>query len=193
MYFDFVFIAHKASLQCKGLFYWGIRPPCNSAFNPTEANGGLLTIKDILKHPAEPVHNALLASNGIELLYLTREAYEAKKQELEAQQKAGTDAASQKMGEAFSGMFRGMFGGMMSDSKNSIQLYIKDPQKRVMDLKFVDAQGHSLKSGNRWSAGEFSTTGFDAPPPPDTRLVVQLATPEAVRSYPFKVENVPLP
>jgi|GEM_PF-1192936 len=162
-------------------------------FNPTEANGGLLTIKDVLKTPAEPVPNPTLAKYGIQLMYLTKQTYEAKKKEIEAQQKAAAGNAGQKMGEAFGELFKGMFGGMMSDSKNSIQLYVKDPEKRVIGLKFVDGQGKALKSRESWSSNDFKSTGFDAPPPPDTQLVVQLATPESVKSYPFKVENIPLP
>jgi hypothetical protein len=162
-------------------------------FNPTEANGGLLTIKNVLQHPAEPIPNPVLAKYGIQLMYLTKESYEAKKKELEAQQKAATDATGQKLGEAFSELFKGMMGGMMSDSKNSIQTYIKDPEKRIIDLKFVDGQGNPLKTGNSWSSPDFKSTGLDAPPPADTQLIIQLATPESLKSYPFKVENIPLP
>jgi hypothetical protein len=160
-------------------------------FNPTEANGSLLTIKDVLQHPAEAIRNPVLAKNGVQVMYLTKEAYDAKKKEID--QKAATDPASQKLAEAFGGLFKGMFGGMMSDSKNSIQLYIQDPQKRLMDLKFIDGQGKPLKSRQRWSSGDFNSTGLEAPPPLDTQLVIQLATPESVKSYPFMVENIPLP
>jgi hypothetical protein len=130
---------------------------------------------------------------GIQLLYLTKETYEAKKREIQAQQKAGAEAAGQKLGEAFGDLFKGMFGGMMSDSKDSIQLYIKDPDKRVIGLKFVDGQGKPLKTRESWSSPDFKNTGLDAPPPPDTQLIIQLATPASVKSYPFKVENIPLP
>jgi hypothetical protein len=162
-------------------------------FNPTEANGGLLTIKNVLQHPAEPIPNPVLAKYGIQLMYLTKESYEAKKKEIEAQQKADAGAAGQKLGEAFGELFKGMFGGMMSDSKNSIQMYIKDPEKRVIDLKFVDGQGNPLKTGNSWSSADFKSTGLAAPPPADTQLIIRLATPESLKSYPFKVENIPLP
>lgn len=156
-------------------------------FSPTEANGGVLTIKNILAHPAEGIQNAELDKYGVQLMYLTKEAYEAKKKEIAAQQKAGTDA----FGELFRGMFGGM--GMMSDSKNAVLLYVKDPQKRVLGLKFVDAQGNALKTRQSWSSNEFRSTDFEAAPPADTQLIIQLATPESVKSYPFKVENIPLP
>ena len=161
-------------------------------FSPTEANGGVLTITNILAHPVEPVQNPELAKYGIQVMYLTKESYEAKKKEVDAQQSAG-DAAGQKLGEAFGSLFSGMFGGMMSNAKDSITLYVKDPDKRVISLKFMDAQGKALKTRQSWSSNEFRNTGFEATPPADTRLVIQLATPESLKTCPFQVENIPLP
>jgi hypothetical protein len=160
-------------------------------FNPTLANGGILTTKDILKHPAEPVQNAAFKKYGIELMYLTKESYEAKKKQLEAQQK---NEAGGQLGEAFGELFKGMFGGMMSsDSKNSVKLYVKDPEKRVIEVEFQDANGKPLPHGNSWSSGEMRQVEFKSPPPADTQLMVRLATPEALQTFPFKAENVPLP
>ena len=157
-------------------------------FNPTEANGGRLTIKNILQHPAEPVENPALAKYHIQLIYLTKEAYDAKKKEIESHQNG-----DQKLGEAFGQLFKGMFGGMVSDSKDSIQLYIGDPDKRIIDLKFVDGQGKPLKSNQSWSTDSFKSTSFESPPPPDTQLNIQLATPESLKTYSFQVENIALP
>jgi len=157
-------------------------------FNPTEANGGLLTIKGILQHPAEPVQNPALAKYNIQLMYLTKEAYDAKKKAIESQQNG-----DQKLGAAFGELFKGMFGGMMSDSKNSIELYINDPDKRIIDLKFADGQGKELKSNQSWSTDNFKSTSFETPPPADTQLKIQLATPESLKTYSFQVENIALP
>jgi hypothetical protein len=87
----------------------------------------------------------------------------------------------------------GMFGGMMSGSKDALQMYVKDPEKRVVSLKFQDAQGKPLKTRSRWSSNDFQQTELAGPPPPDTRLVVQLAVPEAMRAVSFEVRDVPLP
>jgi hypothetical protein len=158
-------------------------------FNPTEANGGLLTIKEVLKHPAEPSPDPVLAKYNVQLIYLTKDAYEAKKKELEAQ----SNGTGQKIGEAFGDLFKGMLGGMISDSKNSIQLYVHDPDNRIVSLKFADGNGQPLESRESWSSNDFRSTGFDTPPPADTELIIQLATPESLKSYPFTVENIPLP
>ena len=160
-------------------------------FNPTPANGGILTIKDILKHPTEPVADATLKKYGIELMYLTKESYEAKKKQLEEQQK---NAAGGKLGEAFGDLFKGMFAGMMSaDGQNSVKLYVKDPEKRVIEVEFQDAGAKPLKHTSSWSSGELRQIELKAPPPADTQLMVRLATPEALRTFPFTIENIPLP
>jgi hypothetical protein len=160
-------------------------------FSPTAANGGVLTIKDILKHPAEPVQNSALKKYGVEVVYLTKESYEAKKKKIQEQQKADADG---KLGEAFGELFKGMFGGMMgADSKNSVKLYVKDPEKRVVDVEFQDANGKALKTGSSWSMGELRQIEFKSPPPPDAQLQIHLATPEALQTFAFKLENVPLP
>src|SRR5215471_4044722 len=160
-------------------------------FSPTIANGGVLTIKDILKHPAEPVQNDALKKYGVEVLYLTKESYEAKKKQLQEQQKSETGG---KLGEVFGDLFKGAFGGMISsDSKNSVKLYVKDPEKRVIDVEFQDAGGNALKTGNSWSMGELRHIEFKSSPPPDTQLLIHLATPDSLQTFAFKVDNVPLP
>jgi hypothetical protein len=159
-------------------------------FSPTMANGGVLIIKDILKHPAEPVQNEALKKYKVEVVYLTKESYEAKKKQIQEQQKSDPDG---KLGEAFGDLFKGMFGGMASDSKNGVKLYVKDPEKRVVDVEFQDASGNALKTGSIWWMGDLRQTEFKSAPPPDTQLLIRLATPEALRTFAFKVENVPLP
>jgi hypothetical protein len=160
-------------------------------FSPSEANGAILTLKDVLKHPAEPIANPVLSKYGIVLMYLTKETYEAKKKEVEA--KTSTDASGNKLGEAFGEMFKGMFGGMMSGSKDALQMYVKDPEKRVVNLEFQDAQGKPLKTRSKWSSNDFQQTELAGSPPPDTKLVVQLAVPEAVKTLSFEVRDVSLP
>jgi len=160
-------------------------------FSPTPANGGVLVIKDILKHPAEPVQNPILKKYGIELMYLTKESYEAKKKQLEQQQKNNAGGA---IGEAFGDLFKGMFGGMMSsDSKNSVKLYVKDMGKRVVDVEFQDANGKPLKRRSSWSSNEMRQMEFDTLPPADAQLMIYLATHEAIQTFPFRIKNIPLP
>ncbi len=162
-------------------------------FSPTEANGSILRIQGVLKHPAEAIPNPVLAKYKIQLMYLTKESYEAKKKEIEAQQSAGGGAAGQKLGEGFRELFGGMFGGMVSSSKDAVQLYLKDPDKRIVEMEFQDAAGKPLQTRSKWTSNDFQQTELAAPPPVDTQLVIQLAVPEAVQTFPFEIHDIPLP
>jgi hypothetical protein len=70
---------------------------------------------------------------------------------------------------------------------------VKDPEKRIVELDFQDATGKPLKRGSSWSSGELRQIEFNAPPPADALLIIHLATPETLQTFPFKVENIPLP
>ena len=65
-------------------------------------------------HPvATPFVLDTLKKYGVELTYLTKESYEAKKKQLQAQPK---DTAGGAMSQGLGDMFSGMFSGMMSSS-----------------------------------------------------------------------------
>ncbi len=159
-------------------------------FSPNSTNGGIVVVKDVLKKPAEFLTNATLQKFKIDLMYLTKETFEAKKKELEAKK----NEAAGKIGEAFGELFKGMFNGLMSsESPHSVRLYMKDPEKRVMAIELQDANGKALKRQGGWSSAEMRQIDLDGAPPPDSQLRIHLATPESIQTFPFKIENVPLP
>ncbi|HEV2434492.1 MAG TPA: hypothetical protein VG077_00695 [Verrucomicrobiae bacterium] len=113
---------------------------------PTPTNGGVLIIEDILLHLAELVQNAALKKYGIELMYLTRESYAAKKRQLAEQQKNNVGGP---VGDPFVERYKSLFGTMTptpSASSNSVTLYVNDPEKRVINLEDQDADGKPLKT-----------------------------------------------
>jgi hypothetical protein len=160
-------------------------------FNPTVENGGILTLRDILTKPAELVQHPTLQKHGIQLMYLTKASFDAKKADTEAQARGNAES---KLSDAFSELFSGMFGGMMSsDSPNSIKLYVKDPEKRVLEVEFQNGQGQPLKRRSSWTSNDLRNYDFDAPPPADTQVLIHVATPEAIQAVPFRLENIALP
>jgi hypothetical protein len=161
-------------------------------FSPTEANGGIHVLQEALKKPGEPIRDPVLAQLGLQIMYLTRESYEAKKKELEAEQ-SKSERAGEKFGEAFADLFKGMFSGWFAEMKDAVTFYIHDPQKRLVDLELLDGSGKPLKTQGRMTSGAFRKIYVATPAPPDTQVRLFLATPEAVKTYPFKLENIPLP
>lgn len=166
-------------------------------FTPTEANGGRIVIPNILAHPAEAVENAGLKQSGVQIMYLTKESYAAKRQEAieEAKKSAEGNGALGKLGAGFADFFGDMFGHMVGDldAKNSVALYIVDPGHRMLDVELQDATGKPLRTMGTFSNSSLRQIRLAAPAPADAQLQVYLATEGAVRSYPFQIENVPLP
>jgi hypothetical protein len=160
-------------------------------FNPTEANGGRLTLTGVLAHPAEPIQNAVLAKCGIQMMYLTKESIDAKKKELEGPDAA---AAGQKLGALRDAFTNPNNNSMMGNVQaNSIQLYVLDPDQRIINLRFVDGQGRPFQNMGTWTSNNYRNFNLSTPPPADTQLVLELSTPDALQTYPFSVENIPLP
>lgn len=163
-------------------------------FQPTIENGGMVVIDNFMLEPSEPIESESLDRWNIQITYLTKESYEAKKKEFEETYKGNLERAREKIGGVFAEMFEDVFEENLSDEKNTLQFFIKDPKNRIVDLGFTDSLGNPIKAWSRSSIGELRIYSFkDQTPSSDTRLVVYLATPESIKVVPFKLENIPLP
>ena len=160
-------------------------------FSPTVENGGIVTVKDFMKQPGQPLGNPAFQKAGVTIMYITKEVAEAKKKK---QQEEQTKAAAQEggaFGQAIASAFGGMFGGM--GGENGVQLLIEDPNDHVVEIEFHDGAGKKINTRGSMSSGQMHGYSFAQLPGPDTQLVIYLATPAATKVVLFKLENIPLP
>jgi hypothetical protein len=160
-------------------------------FSPTAANGGRFTIPNVLKDPDEDIENRALAKYGVQVRIFPRGD--------ESQDFTPTDDID----KAFARRMGGRIVNNPNTTQSTIQFYVNDPDHRVISLNFADGGGHLLQVRGSGSSGggargggppgEFRNFIFASPPPEDAQLVVELAVPKALRTYPFTVENIPLP
>jgi len=163
-------------------------------FQPTAANGGVVIEKRFMARPNQPLASPALKKWNVEVTYFTREGFEAKKKEFEKLQESETSDAAEKFGKALAEVFGSILGGMMGDDENSLRFVINDPDGRVLDLAFKDAKGKPIKIESSLTSGPLRSIGLEGGvPPPDTQLVIYLATPDSIKTVPFKLENIPLP
>ena len=166
-------------------------------FSPTSANGGKLTLPGFTSRASEPIQHPTLKKLGIEAVYLTRESYEARVQQMATAQKAG--GGLEQLGPGLADLFRGMLGNpLMGDARYTAYIYLKDSGNRVVGSDLVDGQGNLIRSRGRSSRGSMATgmiqqINLDAPLPDDSQLNLYVSVPEAVRSLSLKLENVALP
>jgi hypothetical protein len=165
-------------------------------FHPDDNNGGIAEIPNFLAvKPGQNLSHPALSKLNIAIQAMTRETYEThKKIEMEnAKKNPKFEKLGEEVGTALMQAFEGMFSGMMGDDKNSLYFLIKDPQHKLVDLRFRDATGGQINSNWSSSMGEIRSYGFKSPPAKTMKLVVYLATPGAVSLIPFELKDIPLP
>lgn len=192
-------LTHKVSLKnpARSAHYIQSLKGTIELYTPTDKNGGRIEIANFKASAGKPLAESVLKPHGISIMYLTKEIMEQKKKEQmeKARSKANKemDKLGEEMGQAFMNMFEGMLGGMMGGDKFSLHLWVKDPEQKVVDIQFLDAQGKKLRTSSRSNMGEMRQVGFDALPGPGAKLLVYLAAPESIRSIKFSLNEIPLP
>jgi hypothetical protein len=74
-----------------------------------------------------------------------------------------------------------------------LQFTIDDPEHRMVDMVFMDAYGRQIWGGMSSISPTARTYQFQNEIPSTLRLYVYLATPDAIKTVPFKIENIELP
>jgi hypothetical protein len=145
-------------------------------FVPKNDPDAIVKVPDFQKSGGKKIELPSLAAAGIELTIYTKEQQAAEKA---------------KDGGDFGSMFN------MGGGPNDINVQIKDPSQKLVDIEFQDASGEKIKT-NGWSAmGEpkqmSKTFIFSSKLPDNAVLVIYLSTPKSMITVPFTLTNVPLP
>jgi hypothetical protein len=158
-------------------------------FTPTEGNGGSLRLAGILERPAEFVGNAVLADAGVRLMYLTPETYEARRKAPGSDAKDATDPWNNE----FAGYLNAQAKQSSLVRRTGVFFFLHDPDRRIVDLELQTREGKSLGVRVSNGIGQLRAFSLNQPPPSDAQLVVHLAIPRTLATYPFKLENIALP
>lgn len=158
-------------------------------FRPTADNGGTVLFPGILGRPAEPVQDAALAGADVRLMYVTPESYEAKRPE------AGADAKdpASPWSDEFANSLKSQVRQASLTRRAGAYFFLHDPRHEVVDLDLQTPDGKSLGPRVGSGIGDLRAFSLGQPPPANAQLVVHLATPHALTTYPFKLENIALP
>jgi len=163
-------------------------------FVPKNDPDSIVKVEDFQKSGGSPIVSPALAAAGIEVTTYNKDQIDAAKAKKEKEKKDKKDPnanLNDAMAEAFGGIF-GMRGG-----PNDITLQIKDPNKKLVDIEFQDANGKTIETNgsSSWGDGdkEMKTCDFRSALPAGTRLVIYLSTPKSMVSTPFSLKDVFLP
>jgi hypothetical protein len=155
-------------------------------FVPNSTNGGIVEFDDFLNHPGEPLSDEALNRSKVKLTYLGPDNFETLKKDWQAHRATF--------------IINTPLTKLSEDIKDSLQFSVDDPEKRIIQMEFLNAKGEPLIVSTQMnSTKELSTNStsyqlftFRTLPPAGTRLRIELATPESLKPVKFKVENIPL-
>ena len=140
-------------------------------FLPSETNGSMIRIPNVLSHAGRIEHPAL-ARHGIEFYFLPDQA--------------SYDRAKNQVG--------GFQAGALPPAvPNGVGFTYRDPSNHLATHQLQEANGTPIRMGGFSSSGNRGTILLLAPLPADAQLVFFLAIPEATKTVPFRVEEIALP
>lgn len=162
-------------------------------FNPALDSSSKLISPNFISDPGKSLLSNKLSNSGIEIIYLTKEIYEQKKEEFEQSKQGEMDQLGEALGDAFTELFKGLFNPSLTEDKNALNFLVKDDEKKIVDIQFVDSQGNEIKKWGSSRMGNLHTYSFQEAPPVGAQLVVYVATPKSLKKVPFNLTNIPLP
>jgi len=136
-----------------------------------------------------PLDAPALQKAGVKITARDKAQFDAvrAKQKEEKKEKKGPD-----LGDAF-----GQFFGSGNFGENDIALEIEDPEGKVMEVEFQQANGKVIDTGGRSSSTsnkvKTMVLNFRQKLPENSKLMVYLSTPKAQIKVPLALKDIPLP
>ena len=155
-------------------------------FFPTPENGGVVIIKNFLAHPGDTFSDPLLKKANVTITYLGKEGSEATTS-TNAVQPPPTHPQDPAPAIRHIPFMR------RPGQMKGLQFSIDDPDHRLADMIFVDSYGRELWGGMNSMGNGSRTYQFQSELPSNLQLRIYLATPEAIKTVPFKIEDIALP
>lgn len=143
-------------------------------FTPTAENGGMLVLSNLLAFSGKvlPLPPAMVSATKIHFAGLVHFG------EQEAALRNTAGIISQ--------------GSLVANPTNSLRFEMENPEAYFVRLEIRDPDGGAIHPVRTLRSGNIAIYNFREAPGADWQVAVYLATPEAMRIFPFRAENVPV-
>lgn len=161
-------------------------------FNPTEATGSLVKVANF---QSKPNTNLLPAKAPFQMVFLTKEAYEA----FVKSNKDKTEAELNKMPEASRALAEMILGladafSFMSDDPNQLTFLLSGDRSKLVDIKFEDETGKEVERNGSSSSGDgLHSYYFSTKPSAKWKMSLLIETEKSIKKIPFNLTNIDLP
>lgn len=159
---------------------------------PAKDPNSIAEIAKFTASPGKPLSHKALKANGVEIALVTPAQIAAeKKKRADAKKKEYAEMGFE--GEDLENMLRDFVSSLMGGDENDLFVRLKDPNKRIQQIAYVDAAGEEKPVMVREEDGMTTLSTWAGKPQADWKMVVKMKTPKNVVKYPFALTDVPLP
>lgn len=160
-------------------------------FMPSEANGGIVKVKNLSK---VPMIDLLPKLKDLDIVFLTKESVEKFKMEqknkLESDLKKQPKEVQDLAANIFS-IFDEYF--KWGDAKNEVNFMINGEQEKIISLQFEKPNGEKITNNGYMSSGDFITYYFNEDIESNYSLNITVEPSAALKKIPFSIKNIELP
>ena len=161
-------------------------------FMPSKDPNSIAEIPKFLSLSGKPLSHKALKANAVEIAMLTSAQVDAERKRLgEAKKKEWKDSGWS--GQDLDNMVASFLESLLRVEENEVVLRVKDPNKRIQEIVYVDASGEVKRASMRTDEGLTMLTTWGDKPQPDWKLRVSMKTPKNLVRHTFALSNVPLP
>ena len=138
-------------------------------FMPAKDPNSMAEIPKFMTFTGKPLAHKALKANGVEIAFMTPAQIEAENKKREES------------------------GGFSVNPEGELAARVKDPNKRIQSVSYVDAAGDVKRVMTRDDVGVELFVYWGGPPKPDWKLRVNLKTAKNVIKHSFALKDVALP
>ena len=160
-------------------------------FSPTEANGGIVKIKNF---GTQTNKNLLPKEKDLSVVYLTKESYE----KFINDQKSKREAELKKQPKEIQELAKGLVGLMDAFTYNDwsypqVNLMITGDASRIISVSVLTPSGEELTSNGNSYSDNLKTYYFNEEIKPSYTLVLTVEVSSATKVVPFNIKDIVLP
>lgn len=161
-------------------------------FMPSKDANSVAEIPKFLATSGKPLAHKALKANGVEISLLSSTQVAAEKKRIgDLKRKEAKESGFE--GEGLEEYLKTFLESLLRVEESDLLVRIKDPNKRIQQISYVDAAGESKHVSMRDEEGITYLTTWGEKPGADWKLRVSMRTPKNIARHAFALADVPLP
>jgi hypothetical protein len=159
---------------------------------PGKDPNSIAEVAQFVTQPGKTLSHKALKANGVEITILSAAQIEAeRKKRADAKKKEYVEMGF--TGEDLESMLKSAVEGLLGVEESELLVRIKDPQKRIQEIGYVDGSGEVKMVSRTEEEGLTRLSTWGGKPERDWKMRVSMKTPKNVVRYAFALSDIPLP